>query len=1234
MSDDRKRRIERDAWARSQAQRIFDRPLVLEAGAGTGKTATLVARVLAWSLGEGWRRAARELEADGRGRPEPEAIARRTARGLVLITFTEAAQAEMAERVGLALASLIAGDTPVGFEREALGELSTEEVAGRASALAGALEQAFIGTIHAYCLRLLVEHAFEAGLHPGARVDADGIELENLVREVIEANLERLYGRGEDPGPTAARRKQERRAAARLARDGHGPAEIAAALQVLLESGARPEDLDAEPFASHSVHAFALRVRQAVEAVARHLAGRSASFGRSRNAALTTEAVEATHAAFATLPEDLAGLKVAIERLLDSTVLARLAEWSKAKFTGSESAVFGAEVEDVQRASGPLLRLAKHLGRLDPERLEAGRSVLFPLLGEARQLMDRRGLLAFQDLLRGARDLVRQDAALQRRLRRSVAQLMVDEFQDTDPVQCDLVRCLALEGPVEERPGLFVVGDPKQSIYGWRSADLSAYQRFCDWVRAEGGEVLPLVVNRRSSSAILAEVERTLAPAMVFEDGLQPHFEPLYRPEGDEPAELAAPGQAAAIEYWDAASTPDDEEEEDTSDTRTPVDARRRAEANAIARDILELRGASGGELRWSDFALLLRSTSSAEIYLEAFKAAGIPFELGRDRSYFRRREVIDAVGLVRAVFDPNDQVALVTWLRSPAVGVPDAALLPLWRAGFPALAAALDGEDETALERAREAMRRAERHLPREVAATAELPGWCAALEEALHALYTLRKEARSLPADRFVERLRRRSLIEGVESARFLGPFRLANLERFFRELAEALEEGNGDPQRVLRTLRVGVERQRDAQQGRPLEPEAEAVRVMTIHGSKGLEFGCVYVADMERKPLHGRAATGTEFAFEEGDPHYVLFGAPTLDQDRIEYQRERVARAEEVRLIYVAMTRAKRRLVLAGGWDSSTQQSSLAGYLRARTEGAQREPGTRGLEDEHGVRWRFPGLEQPAPGGAAEPAEPTGADGIDGSRLTRDAAELARRSEAAARRAGRSRLGPIGRAATNVDFAPLAHGKESPATSAKPASGAPSPAARAGSAMHRVLERLPLDGPRAALEGELARARAELLRDANEEQPLGAAHAEECLARFDQLARAFADGPLLAHFESIAPRVIARELPLLAPIAAPITRAEESDPEDTTPLDAWAGTIDLVYRDGRSGDLVIVDHKTDAARTPAERAERLRHHAAQIGLYATALRAALPPGTGLRCELWFLASGEVVPLFDAAG
>ena len=185
---------------------------MLEAGAGTGKTTTLIGRLLAWCLGAGWDRAggARWPSGLAAGRPRgpaaPERMAAAVLRGVVAITFTEAAAAEMAARAARELGALARGDEPPpGSIAPVLPP--PDERTRRARALLGTLDHLAVRTIHAFCRGLLADHPLEAGLHPELTVDADGRLLEEVVRETVEAGAARGLRRPGRSGPAGAGRR-------------------------------------------------------------------------------------------------------------------------------------------------------------------------------------------------------------------------------------------------------------------------------------------------------------------------------------------------------------------------------------------------------------------------------------------------------------------------------------------------------------------------------------------------------------------------------------------------------------------------------------------------------------------------------------------------------------------------------------------------------------------------------------------------------------------------------------------------------------------------------------------------------------------------------------------------------------------------------------------------------------------------------------------------------------------
>jgi ATP-dependent helicase/nuclease subunit A len=1182
-----------DRETRRLAQTEFHQPLLVEAGAGTGKTTTLTARIVAWCLGPGWERAAKGSDGDD------AAIAAATLGGVVAITFTEAAAAEMARRAGEALRALAAGETAEWLVAEALPEPGLR--ARRATALLGTLDHLVVRTIHAFCRGLLAAHPLEAGLHPELTVDAEGTALEAVARELVEGSITRGYGDPGDPDLLL------------LAGRGHGPSALVEALITLGQAALPAGALDEDPLGPE-------RTREPIAAFARALGDLAAAVSGHLDAAVrksptTGEVLEALVSTLEAVP---AGGELSADRLGDvvraywpEKTVARLKVWSKGDFNANERAAAGPHTGDIAEAAGALLPLLGPWAELDAELFSAARRALAPLHAELRRELTVRGIATFEDLLVGARALLAGQPEVARRVRTRIDQLLVDEFQDTDAVQCDIVTALALTGDPAERPGLFVVGDPKQSIYGWRSADLRAYDAFRRHLEEAGGRVLPLLENFRSVPAILDEVAAVMAPVMREEPGLQPAFAPLLPCARLAAAEGFRQAGRAPVEYWVTAQPTgevDARGEPRAASARSVEAAPVRLEAEAIARDAARLHGLEG--VAWKDLALLLRGFGELDEYLEAFRRAGVPFSVAGDRQYFRRREVIDAAALLRVVIDPGDQLALLAVLRAPFVGVPDAALMPLWRQQFPEAMTELTAPEPEALAKIRAQIAAAAtevRGLEGEIPELTAVRGWERVLGETVGSLAELRHAFVTAPADRFLDRLRELVPLEATAAARYLGRYRLANLNRFFRRVGLALENAEGDVGAILRALRRGVGQALEEEEGRPLA-EDDAVQVMTVHRAKGLDFGHVYLGQLHKTDppdnpppvVVGRVA---------GELELRLFGQASPGFARHQAERRRVETRERVRLLYVGMTRAKVRLVLAGSWKDVTatpevdQAKSALHLLAARfpfppdLDGlAQGATELGGRTDRGGLHWFFPSLDRTEPElhpKAPPPAAPT---------LGPAPPDLHPSREEALRHAAR----PLGEAVSAE-----AHRLLDELLEARPDArgGASRDVGMAiGTAVHRVLEELdpsadrPLDFGRERLDAHLA--------------DLGLDEATGRRARagaLDLLARLEA-GPLLDRLRSL--EILARELPLLAPAPASADGA----------LAFRTGSIDLLARDPATGQLVVIDYKTDATDEEGELTARADAYAPQLRAYAQAVAETFPE-TPVRAELWFLAAGRVV-------
>jgi ATP-dependent helicase/nuclease subunit A len=1210
-----------DAQARALAISSFDRPLFLEAGAGTGKTTTLVARIVTWCVGPGWidaeRRLASSEHSDGLDRDAR--VAELAVRGVLAVTFTEAAAAEMETKIRFALAGLESGIWPRGIAEHAAATrelgLSLEIARRRAARVAAALDRRVVLTIHAWCREILAEHPLEAGIAPQFRVDADGVETERAVRETIESAIVAALGAEPDPDWLV------------LARAHVGPAELEEALLRLSADGIESDDLAIDPFTPDRIARLCGELGQSA---ARFAAVASPLLESVKSVPVSRAALDSIERTCDAIPahavrdiDELQAVGERVRELWSERLRKRLDDWSRGAFGTREGKAIGEHASEVRARALALSEHVDRFERLDPRLASSARRVLASLSAEIRRKLRSRGVVTFADLLRDARNLLRRHAEIAAEIRRRTRQLLVDEFQDTDPLQCDLVRVLALEernaAARESSPGLFLVGDPKQSIYAWRSADLSAYEAFQRDVVAAGGRSLRLSVNYRSTPAILREVERAIAPVMNPEPGVQPAFQPLVADakQGGEP-----------VEHWVSWEL-DPESPKRLFDT--PAERACRIEARWIAAD-LRRRHEAGAE--WKSMALLLRTGSNLDIYLQALREREVEFDVAGDKSYYRRREIIDAASLVRTVIDPHDHLALITALRSCVIGVPDAALIPLWTHGFPAAMSALAGDSPDELAPARASVRRAVAAMPVDVPGLDRIDGWEEILLDAVEKLAHLRRAFARQPLDVFVERLRTLFLCEAMEASRPFAAWRIANLERFFRKLSRELADDGGDPHAVLRALRRALSDERDAEEARPQSELSDAVQVMTIHKSKGLDFEHVYVAAMHREAKRDGAL---RFDVVRRGEHveFVLFGATSPDYADVRAGRARQAFAELVRTLYVAMTRAKDRLVLAGAWPevidpkpagscrtyvellSQSARADLPAHLSACAD----RPGAR-LELDERV-YVLP----PAPE-ATPSAEPERAwEDLDVAAIDSDAAALRSARTAAAERMARPFSRAISfdeedrsmRSAEDEPARPSSRGSLDSVSARVAAVGSSSRApALAGSAVHLALEELDWQ---ADLELELRRSRASLTTWIRRANRVPSAEAEAAVAIAESIFDRFARGELFARLAASREHIVARELPVVS-----------LPDEDDRAVGYRIGLIDLVYRDRGSGELVVVDYKTDAVNTREEAEARAVHYAAQASAYPRAVRQALGLDRDPRFELWFLAVDRAITVDPA--
>ena len=706
--------------------------------------------------------------------------------------------------------------------------------------LARGLDGAWISTIHGFCHRLLRSHPFGAGIDPRFRV-LDESQGRVLRSEAFEAALD-AFCANDDPERL---RLLAVYGTANLRRMLIGVYETlrAAGRELVLELGDRPS-----------------------------LEARVAEWGEA--ARCLVDDTGSTDVARATAVQALALAEA--ERVAD-----RLFELGDLRLTGERAATYEEARRAVEQAA------LDELAARDRDLLQ---EVLTAFSAAYQEVKDAESALDFEDLQLRARDLLRDDETIRTREQLRFRSIMVDEFQDTNRLQCELVDTLA-GGPGEKE--VFFVGDEFQSIYGFRHADVQVFRERRDATPS----VLPLTRNYRSRPEVLAVVNH------LFRGDFGDEFQPLAA-SGEFPDPVF--GTPVELLVTDKSSYAGDEKIH-----------WRRAEAKAIARRIRELL--DSGRATAGEIVLLFAAGTDAEWYEQELRELGVPTYRATGKGYFGQQQVVDLLAYLRLLHNRYDDEALVSVLASPFVGVSNDALVLLRRAAprrplFVGL----------------------ERGVPE------SMPPRDAQLLRAFRQRYDrLAVLSSRLPLERLCERIVSEHDYDLAVLARWDGRRRYANLRKLAR-LARSYEELRGpDVEGFVRFVR-----DQEAVGARELEAAAEeegadAVRLLTIHAAKGLEFKVVVVADAGRDKAPPAAdeivaLSDGRFGFRVADP-ITSERRGAFAYEEVREARKAEDRAERLRLYYVAMTRAKDTLIVSGAIDPTraSDEATPIGWVLGRLD-----------------------------------------------------------------------------------------------------------------------------------------------------------------------------------------------------------------------------------------------------------------------------------------------------------
>jgi ATP-dependent helicase/nuclease subunit A len=866
-----------DEATRAIARR-FEGDLVLRAGAGTGKTHTLVQVVVHLVAG-----------ATSLGRAVPPAR-------ILLLTFSEKAAAELRDRVRARFAELAAHPDPT---------LRLDAHAWRTAA--AQLGAAPISTFHGYASGLLRRHAAAAGI--------DG-DFDILV---------------EDEAETLVRAQAETVVLAALDRGDHLVRELVRELD-----WTHPPDLPLRGLIDTIVDLVAqLRETGARDPRLPRDGRGDAIEARARLAEI--QAATATACADVALLLAAAGPKLA-ER---GARLAALAP-QIALAAPDDPTTHRPLADALEIAKGNLGNETRNAARNHFKEVEASWRRAFvaikggPMCDALAGLVDEtaaayvtakraRGVLDFADLVAQARALLSRDAAVRASESGRWDAVLVDEFQDTNGEQDELVTL------VRGQARLLVVGDPKQSIYEFRGADVSLFEQVGARIEAAGGQSLALTESRRGRAPLTELVNRLFARSMrggphPFEVAFDPARDALHAWRG---------GDGVSVDLLQPSETEDPAPEEPALVARYL--------RNLVESERPVVHGPDGPRAaRWGDVAILLRRFNHLDAYLGELRRARIPHYVVNGRGFYEAQEVRDLVHALAVLDDPDDALSWIGVLRSPLVGVSDRTLALAVQDGK-RLGAEVVGDDLPPAERARW-----ERFL-------------------ALHR--RLRRHADRLGAYGTLRAIVDETDLEIVLAASHHGEQRIANLERLLALAGEHDAKGRGDRRAFARRLRAQTARERSlVAPAQILGERDDVVRIMTIHQSKGLEFPVVFVPECGAAPPDRAPSVtwdrdvgvGMRLRLGNGDR------AASPRAERIDERRKARAQAESLRLFYVATTRARDLLVLSatekrtGSWWSEVHEL-LAEDVEARAL----------------VRWVAPEKQSPPPAPTPPPPRPATRD-----------------------------------------------------------------------------------------------------------------------------------------------------------------------------------------------------------------------------------------------------------------
>lgn len=886
-----------------------DKNIVVTAGAGTGKTTLLVNRMLHLLLGH------------KRFQTEESPIRR-----IVAMTFTEKAASEMKIRLMQELGKIVSFINRHASQEEDrkteemlsdicdIYKMTPGEIERRAKKSLEDIDKALIGTIHSFAAYILRLYPIESGVVPGFVVDEG-----NLFDELFDKEWTKwLETELALNSPHANIWKYV------LKRTD---------IESLKVSAKRLSGFTI-PFDSLTTEADnKLNVLSLVDPLIGKILTLTPTCEKPNNN-LLAQLQEVLKIFEAVKKQGISYLNK-LEYDLDKNPSEARAGWADEEFLAAQELVKECHT------------LLKKLKTVDDAFVTTTIGLILPFAKAFRQTYLSQGYVSFDGLLNLTRDLLQNKAFryIREKLKNEFRAILVDEFQDTDPVQYEIVLFLSealghysrdARKVNFEQGKLFIVGDPKQSIYAFRRADIEAYEQVVKQV-CGNDETLRLQENFRSHAGVIEVVNQLFDGKIMREQpGLQPCYIPIHANR-----QKKHPSQKVEIIL-----VSDKEGEE------LKADEAREAEAEWIARWITKhvdnevIQGTLPEnklrKLKYKDVALLLRAFTQVRPYVEALKRYGIPYIVEGEKYFYTTQEILDFMNLLRIIENPHDTIALVGMLRSPVVGLTDREIYELKEnrlfdyrnsiSGKTLLSRNLTQKDKNAPAPSHHSQGGM---TPELQPITPSISPPCERGEEGVENLFSdLRKivepfydflrrthaRAGTIPVSQLITEIIDNTHVAEITACAWHGEQKLANLWKLY-QMACDMEQSEGISlktfiERIKRRIKEAKEEGES-----PLSDETlDVVKILSIHKSKGLEFPVVILSN-----LHGEVKKDNEilesavFDWTTSTTGIVIGKGNqqvrNLQSIVIEKKLNDRSWEEEKRVLYVAMTRAKERLILTG-------------------------------------------------------------------------------------------------------------------------------------------------------------------------------------------------------------------------------------------------------------------------------------------------------------------------------